>query len=44
MKGYPQKHRKLYQTEWNKAVNRFEREFLNNLVIIKDLTQIPGFS
>lgn len=30
MKDYPQKHRKLYQTEWNKAVNRFEREFLNN--------------
>lgn len=30
MKDYPQKHRQLYQAEWNKAVNRFEREFLLN--------------
>lgn len=28
MKDYPQKHRRRYQTEWNKAVNRFEKEFL----------------
>jgi hypothetical protein len=30
MKDYPQMHRRLYQAEWNKAVNRFEREFLLN--------------
>lgn len=30
MKDYPQRHRRLYQSEWNKAVNRFEREFLLN--------------
>ena len=30
MKHYPQEHRVKYQVEWKKAVNRFEREFLNN--------------
>ena len=30
MKRYPQEHRVRYQVEWRKAVNRFEREFLNN--------------
>lgn len=30
MKDYPQKHRQLYKAEWDKAVNRFEREFLLN--------------
>ena len=30
MKHYPQEHRVGYQAEWKKAVNRFEREFLNN--------------
>ena len=29
MKHYPQEHRVQYQVEWKKAVNRFEREFLN---------------
>ena len=30
MKHYPQEHRRQYQAEWDKAVNRFEREFLLN--------------
>lgn len=30
MKHYPQEHRVRYQAEWKKAINRFEREFLNN--------------
>ena len=30
MKHYPQEHRVQYQVEWKKAVNRFERELLNN--------------
>jgi hypothetical protein len=30
MKHYPQEHRVRYQVEWKRAVNRFEREFLNN--------------
>lgn len=30
MKRYPQEHRKQYQVEWDKAVNRLEREFLLN--------------
>lgn len=30
MKQYPQEHRKRYLVEWNKAINRFEREFLLN--------------
>ncbi len=30
MKDYPQKHRRLYQAAWDKAVNRFDREFLMN--------------
>lgn len=30
MKDHPSKHRVLYQDEWNKAVNRFEKEFLDD--------------
>ena len=30
MKQYPQEHRKQYQIEWDKTVNRLEREFLFN--------------
>lgn len=30
MKRSPQEHRVKYQVEWEKAVKRFEREFLNN--------------
>ncbi len=30
MKDYPSRHRLLYQDEWNKAVNRFEKEFLED--------------
>jgi hypothetical protein len=30
MKDYPLTHRAVYEDEWNKAINRFEREFLND--------------
>jgi adenylate kinase family enzyme len=30
MKDYPQQHRLEFKQEWDKAVNRFERDFLNN--------------
>jgi len=30
MKRYPQEHRRRYKAEWDRAVNRFEQEFLNN--------------
>lgn len=30
MKDYPPQHRRLYKKEWNRSVNRFEREFLQD--------------
>jgi hypothetical protein len=30
MSDYPTKHRAMFEEEWNKAINRFEHDFLNN--------------
>jgi hypothetical protein len=30
MSDYPTRHRAMFEEEWNKAINRFEHDFLNN--------------